>query len=195
MSALDELREGLREAARRDVEARRVRRRRHRRATGAIAVVLLGGAAAATATDLISVGEEVSDPVGQTAAYRAAGGEPVQIAVQADSGGELPFAVGVYDGQQRRTLRAGRLAPRPSARRGPRRHLPALRRRTDRRLPGPRAAGVRPGTTRRPRAGLRPRRRPAPARVRVKQTGDTVEPGSAARSCSSTRTCPRATRS
>ena len=35
VSALDELRENLREAARRDVEANRVRtRRRHRRATG-----------------------------------------------------------------------------------------------------------------------------------------------------------------
>ena len=63
MSALDELRESLREAARRDVEADRVRnRRRRRRATGFVALALLGGAAAAGAADLISVGEPVREP-------------------------------------------------------------------------------------------------------------------------------------
>ena len=98
MSALDELREGLREAARRDIEAQRVRsRRRHRRATGAVVLALLGGAAVAGATDLLSVGEPLPDPVGKTTVYRAANGERIQIAVQAESGGALPFAVGTYD--------------------------------------------------------------------------------------------------
>ena len=45
MSALEALRENLREAAQRDVEVRRVRRRRQRRGTAAGALVL-GGAAA-----------------------------------------------------------------------------------------------------------------------------------------------------
>ena len=48
MTALDELRENLREAARRDIEAERVTHPpAKRRATGLLAVVLLGGAAAA----------------------------------------------------------------------------------------------------------------------------------------------------
>jgi hypothetical protein len=93
--ALDELRESLREAARRDVEAAapRRRRRRRRRATGALAAVLLGAAAAAGAAELISAGEPVRDDRAQTAAYRPSG--RVQIAVQARDR-DVVWGAGVY---------------------------------------------------------------------------------------------------
>jgi hypothetical protein len=96
VSALDELREGLREAARRDVEAGRVRnRRRHRRATGFVVLALLGGAAAAGAADLISIGEPVREPA-RSPAYRPEGATDLQIALTARSGGELPYGVVTY---------------------------------------------------------------------------------------------------
>ena len=98
MSALDELREGLREAASRDVEANRTRSRRRRwQATGLLVLALLGGGAAATATDLISVGEPVPDALPQGAKYRPAAGERRQITVTTSAGAELPFGVAVYD--------------------------------------------------------------------------------------------------
>ncbi len=97
MSALSELREHLREAARRDIEAERVRRRRlRRRSTGFLVAVLLGGAAAATAADLISVGEPVPDTRQGFEQYRPAedgGMKPVMTAV---SGYELPFGVAIF---------------------------------------------------------------------------------------------------
>jgi hypothetical protein len=97
MSALDELREGLREAARRDVEAGRFRnRRRRRRATGFVILALLGGGAAAGAADLISVGEPLRDPAEQTPAYRPAGARDLQIALTTPSGGKLPYGVVIY---------------------------------------------------------------------------------------------------
>ena len=60
IQALDELRESLREAARREIAAR-PRRRRSRRRIGGLAAVLvvLAGGAAATAADLISEGAPV----------------------------------------------------------------------------------------------------------------------------------------
>jgi hypothetical protein len=98
LSALDELREGLREAASRDVEANRARSRRRRwQATGLLVLALLGGGAAATATDLISVGEPVPDAIPQGARYRPAAGERRQITVTTSAGAELPFGVAVYD--------------------------------------------------------------------------------------------------
>jgi hypothetical protein len=96
VSALDELREGLREAARRDVEAGRVRnRRRHRRATGFVILALLGGAAAAGAADLISTGEPLREPA-RSPAYRPEGATDLRIALTARSGGELPYGVVTY---------------------------------------------------------------------------------------------------
>jgi len=101
LSALDELREGLREAARRDVEAHRGRSRRRRlRVTGALALVLVGGAAAAGAADLISVGEPARDQRKSDPTYLSPTGAPLDIAVTAHSGGKLPYGVGIYGGKK-----------------------------------------------------------------------------------------------
>ena len=84
MTALEELRENLREAAQRDIDAYRVRsRRRHRRMTGLAVLALLGGAAAASATDLISVGEPLRRPANRTTAYAPDGGTKMQVALTA----------------------------------------------------------------------------------------------------------------
>jgi len=96
--ALDDLRESLREAARRDVEAAapRRRRRRRRRAGGALAVALLGVAAAAGAGELISAGEPVRDDRGVSPAYLP-GGSRIQIDGRAaDPGRRETWIVGVY---------------------------------------------------------------------------------------------------
>jgi hypothetical protein len=96
--ALDELRESLREAARRDIEAAapRRRRRRRRRAGGLLAVALLGAAAAAGAAELISAGDPVQDTRAQTSAYRP-DGTPMQIdARAADPERKETWVVGVY---------------------------------------------------------------------------------------------------
>jgi hypothetical protein len=96
VNALDELRESLREAARRDVEADRSRhRRRRRRATGIVILALFGGAAAAGAADLISVGEPVREP-SRSSAYRPGGATQLQIALTARSEGKLPYGVLTY---------------------------------------------------------------------------------------------------
>jgi hypothetical protein len=97
MSAINQLREHLREAARRDIEAERARTRRvRRRAAAFLAAVLLGGAAAATAADLISVGEPVPDTRQGFEQFRAVGGGGVRPVVTAASGYELPFGVAIY---------------------------------------------------------------------------------------------------
>jgi hypothetical protein len=97
MSALSELREHLREAARRDIEAERARVRRvRRRSTAFLAAVLLGGAAAATAADLISVGEPVPDKRQGFDQYRAAEGGGMTPVVTAASGSKYPFGVAIY---------------------------------------------------------------------------------------------------
>ncbi len=97
MSALEELRENLREAAQRDIDATRVRsRRRHRRTTGLVVLALLGGAAAANATNLISVGQPIRQPPERSLAYAPRGATQMQIAVTAKSGGELPYGVVTY---------------------------------------------------------------------------------------------------
>ena len=103
MSALDELRENLREAAKRDVEARRVRRRRQRRGTALLAALLLGGAAAAGAADLISIGEPVADLRIQSGDYKPPRGalRPTIVA-RAESGGlQLPYGLGEYVAKNR----------------------------------------------------------------------------------------------
>jgi len=98
VSAIEELRENLRDAARRDIEARRVRRRRTRRLGGALAAVLIGGAAAAGAADLISEGEPAPDTRQIAEAYKPPPGalRPTILAT-ADVGDTLPVAVGSYD--------------------------------------------------------------------------------------------------
>ena len=97
MSAVNELREYLREAARRDIDAERARRRRfRRRGTVFLATVLLGGAAAATAADLFSVAEPVPDTRQGFANYRAAQAGGMTPVVTALSGYELPFGVAIY---------------------------------------------------------------------------------------------------
>jgi hypothetical protein len=103
--ALDELRESLREAARRDVEAAapRLRRRRRRRATGLLAVGLLGAAAAAGAAELISSGEPVQDTRVQSAAYRPDGSR-IQIDARApDPDRRETWVVGVYTARNGQT--------------------------------------------------------------------------------------------
>jgi hypothetical protein len=91
--AMNELREHLREAARRDVAARAPKRRRRRITFGVIAL-LLGGAAAAGAADLISTGDPVESPYRQADRYNPSG--ELQIAVTAPDGA-LPWGVAVYD--------------------------------------------------------------------------------------------------
>jgi hypothetical protein len=103
MSVIDELRENLRAAAQRDIEARARKRRRRRRTLGLLATVLVGGAAAAGAAELISVGEPVKNRVTQGKSYQRPAGNRVQILLRADSGLELPYGLGVYkaaNGQQ-----------------------------------------------------------------------------------------------
>jgi hypothetical protein len=97
VSALDELREHLRDAAQRDVDAKRVRRRRQRRATGLVAAALVAGTAIAGAADLIAVGEPFEDLRVQGADYKPPPGalQPTILAT-ARSGRKLPYAVGVY---------------------------------------------------------------------------------------------------
>jgi hypothetical protein len=99
VSPLDELRESLRAAARRDVDARRrVRRRRQRRLTGVLAALLVGGAAVAGAADLIAVGEPVADVRVLGDDYRPPPGAlRPQILVRAKAPGlELPYGLGAY---------------------------------------------------------------------------------------------------
>ena len=97
MSAINNLREHLREAARRDIEAERARVRRvRRRSTAFLAAVLLGGAAAATAADLSSVGEPVPDTRPGFDHYRAAQGGGMKPVVTAQSDSKYPFGVAIY---------------------------------------------------------------------------------------------------
>jgi hypothetical protein len=103
VNALEQLRENLREAARRDIEAERARtRRRKRRATGLIAIALLGGAGAATAGQLISVGEPAEEAARDFEGpeydqLRSTGPAAVRVVMTADAGaGRLPFGLGLY---------------------------------------------------------------------------------------------------
>jgi hypothetical protein len=93
IQALDELRESLREAARRDIEAR-PRRRRSRRRIGGLAAVLVvaAGGAAATAADLNSTGKPLPKPKLGSTRYQPAPGASLQLAVRAD---DKPLAWGV----------------------------------------------------------------------------------------------------
>src|SRR3954454_5741391 len=104
MSALHELGENLREAAQRDIDAKRRRRRRRRRATGLIGLALIGGTAAAGAADLISVGEPATDERAGDPGYKSPPNtlRPTIVA-RADVGERLPFGLGLYkaaNGQQ-----------------------------------------------------------------------------------------------
>jgi hypothetical protein len=105
LPALIELRESLREAAVRDVAARRPRRRR-RRGIAIFAVVLLGGAAAAGAADLISSGEPVKQN-GFDTRYQSNG--QLRIDVKADDE-PLPWGVQAYTSTDGKTCAlAGRV--------------------------------------------------------------------------------------
>jgi len=98
LPALAELRESLREAAERDIAARKPRRWR-RRGIRIFAVVLVSGAAAAGAADLISSGEPVNDEHDARSPYSSSG--QLQVAVQAKDK-PLPWGVKPYtaaDGQ------------------------------------------------------------------------------------------------
>jgi hypothetical protein len=92
LPALIELRESLREAAARDIAARKPRRRR-RRGIAIFAAVLLGGAAAAGAADLISSGKPVNNENAAGARYNSSG--QLQIAVKAHDT-PLPWGVQIY---------------------------------------------------------------------------------------------------
>jgi hypothetical protein len=92
LPALAELRESLREAAARDIAARKPRRRR-RRGIAIFVAVLLGGAAAAGAADLISSGEPARDERPADARYDSSG--QLQIAVKA-ADTPLPWGVQIY---------------------------------------------------------------------------------------------------
>jgi hypothetical protein len=92
LPALAELRESLREAAARDIAARKPRRRR-RRGIAVVLVVLLGGAAAAGAADLISSGQPVKDERPADPRYDSSG--QLQLALKATDT-PLPWGVQVY---------------------------------------------------------------------------------------------------
>jgi hypothetical protein len=96
VSALNELRENLREAARRDIEARRRVRRRRGRALGLLVALLLGGGAVATAADLIAIGEPVPELRASAPRYEPAGGR--QIVLKAGARGR-EFGVAFYTGK------------------------------------------------------------------------------------------------
>jgi hypothetical protein len=100
VSGLEQLRENLREAARRQVESDRARARRvRRRASGLVALLLLGGAAAAGATNLIAVGVPARDArAGDVPSQiRPASPSRLQIVVRAPGRNGAPgFGVGIY---------------------------------------------------------------------------------------------------
>ncbi len=98
LPALAELRESLREAAARDVAARRPRRWR-RRGIGLLVAALFTGAAAAGAADLISSGEPVKE---QPADQRYESPGDLKLAVEADDT-PLPWGVQVYTSSDGRT--------------------------------------------------------------------------------------------
>jgi hypothetical protein len=92
LPALAELRESLREAAARDVAARKPRRWR-RRGVGFLVAALFTGVAAAGAADLISSGEPVNDEHDAGSQYSSSG--QLQVAVTADDT-PLPWGVKPY---------------------------------------------------------------------------------------------------
>ncbi|WP_028067723.1 hypothetical protein [Solirubrobacter soli] len=97
MSALDQLREGLREAAARDI-ARARRRRRRTRLAAALALVVVGGGAAAEATNLFDSGPAAPDIRGQPPRYAPGQGERRQIVVKLRvDGSPLPYGVALYE--------------------------------------------------------------------------------------------------
>jgi hypothetical protein len=104
VSALHELREQLREAAHREVAARRVRRRR-RGIAAALALALVGGGAAADATNVFESGPTAPDIRGSIPRYAPAPGERRQLIAAKVSvpGVPLPFGVAVYDTQEGQT--------------------------------------------------------------------------------------------
>jgi len=93
---MDQLREGLREAARRDV-ARARRRRRRTRVAAVLALAVIGGGAAADATNLFDSGPTAPDIRGQIPRYAPGQGERRQIVIkQRVDGVPLPIGVAVY---------------------------------------------------------------------------------------------------
>jgi hypothetical protein len=97
MSATEQLRAGLRDAAARDIAARARRRRRRGRIAGVLALVLVGGGAAADATSLFDSGPVTPNIRDQIPRYAPGHGKPRQIAVkQRVDGVPLPFGVAVY---------------------------------------------------------------------------------------------------
>ena len=97
MTAFDQLREGLRDAARRDV-ARAKRRRRRTRLAAALALAVVGGGAVADATNVFDSGPTAPDIRGQLPRYAPGQGERRQIVVKLRvDGTPLPFGVAVYE--------------------------------------------------------------------------------------------------
>jgi hypothetical protein len=92
LPALAELRESLREAAARDIAARKPRRWR-RRGIGLLVAAVFTGAAAAGAADLISSGEPVKDNHPAGSRYDSSG--RLQVAVTA-ADKPLPWGVQIY---------------------------------------------------------------------------------------------------
>jgi hypothetical protein len=127
--ALGELRESLRAAARRDVEAPTVRRRHRRRAGGLLAAGALVAAGAAGAAELILTGEPVKDTRrGIVAGYRPGPGREQLSVVARDPDGGPAWGVkvfisrnhrrcaiaGVVNGVALGTLSGGRFHPYPA---------------------------------------------------------------------------------
>jgi hypothetical protein len=106
---MEQLRENLREAARREMGPALARRRRRRRSVTGALLAVIGLAAAAGAAELISVGEPVPDPKPRADGVRP---EPATGAVSAtarDPGSSLAWAVKVYDAQGKHCALVGQL--------------------------------------------------------------------------------------
>jgi hypothetical protein len=103
VTAVEELRERLREAARRDVAAVR-RRRRRRRAAAALALALIGGGAAAEATNVFESGPMAPAIDGLSPRYAPGPGNRRQITAKLRVDGvPLPLGVAVYETRDGRT--------------------------------------------------------------------------------------------
>ena len=111
MSALDQLREGLREAARAGCRGRAGAAAAARAGGSArsLALAVVGGGAAADATNLFDSGPTAPDIRGQIPRYAPGRGEQRQIALKLRvAGAPLPYGVAVYEtGEGRSCALAG----------------------------------------------------------------------------------------
>jgi hypothetical protein len=95
---LDELRENLRDAARREMEPRARRSRRRRNVAVAVAIAVLGAAAVAGAAELISTGDPVPDEPERRQEHRPSDRPAIAVTAPDEAAG-LSWGVAVYEGR------------------------------------------------------------------------------------------------